>query len=76
MPISKTQAKNLKKLGERVKSIREAKGLSLQDLAFKIGKERQSVGRLETGNINPSYLYLVEVCSGLEITVSELLIDL
>lgn len=38
-----------------------------------IGKDPQSIHRLEAGKINPSYVYLTEVCEGLGIEVSELL---
>jgi len=72
MAYSKTQEKLLKKLGERVKNIREEKGMSLQDLANKIDKDRQSIHRVEAGQINPTFLYLMEVCEGLEIDISEL----
>lgn len=73
MPITKAQENRLKALGERVKYLRNSKGLSMQELAYSIGKERQSIGRLESGKINPSFLYLIEVCEGLEIPITELL---
>lgn len=72
MPISKQQEKQLKKLGERVKAIRQGKGLTLQELAHSVDKDRQSISRLEMGKVNPSYLYLTEVCKGLGIELSEL----
>lgn len=72
MPISKQQEKLLKKLGERVKAIRQEKGLTLQELAHSVDKDRQSISRLEMGKVNPSYLYLTEVCKGLGIELSEL----
>ncbi len=75
-PINKQQEKLLKKLGLRVKSIRTEKGLTLEQVAFKIGKDRQSIHKLEKGNFNPSYLYLIEVCRGLDINIDELLKDI
>jgi putative transcriptional regulator len=72
-PIDKEQEKLLKALGARVKSIREEKGLSLQDVAHSIGKDRQSVHSLEKGKFNPSLLYLIEICKGLEIDLEELI---
>lgn len=60
-------------IGKRVKELRISKGLTQFDLAAKIGKNASSIGRLETGRINPSYLYLLELCEGLEISISELL---
>jgi transcriptional regulator with XRE-family HTH domain len=72
-PISKSQQKILKKLGERVNAIRKEKELTLEQVAFKVGKDRQSIHKLEKGSFNPSYLYLLEICKGLEMEISELL---
>lgn len=63
----------LKKLGEKIKNLREAKGFSQTHLANIIGKDQPSINRLERGNINPSYIYLLEVCQGLGIKLEELL---
>lgn len=63
-------------LGKKIKSIREFKSLSQTELAYKIGKDQPSINRLERGKINPSFLYLKEVSEGLEISISEMLIDL
>lgn len=73
MPISAEQKLKLKALGLKVKSIRKDKKLTLQELAYSIGKDHQSIYRLEIGGINPSYLYLLDICKGLEIDISELL---
>lgn len=72
-PISKSERKVLIKLGERIKTIRTEKGLSLEEVAKKIGKDRQSVHKLEKGDFNPSYLYLRQICIGLDITMGDLL---
>lgn len=76
MPISKSQQKKLISLGARVKAIREKKGYTLDKLGELIDKERQSISRLEKGKINPSYLYLLDICKGLSIQLTELLKDL
>lgn len=60
------------KLGDAIRKLREQKDLSQTQLAYNIEKDQQSIQRLEKGNINPSYLYLLEVCIGLEITLAEL----
>jgi len=72
-PIDDKQKQQLIKLGERVKSIRQNKQLTLEQVSFKIGKDRQSIHKLEKGVFNPSYLYLLEVCKGLEINIKELM---
>jgi transcriptional regulator with XRE-family HTH domain len=70
-----SEKKRLKSLGDKVKDARMAKGLTLSQLAFAIGKEPQSIHRLEAGKINPSYLYLLEVCKGLDVEITTLLVD-
>ncbi len=62
----------LKSLGERIKEIRLAKGLTQTELAHKIGKDHPSVNRLEKGKINPSYFFLCEIAEGLEISINDI----
>ena len=73
MGISKTQQKQLRLLGQRLKRIRNEKGLTLKELGYRLDKDPQSISRVEMGDINPTYLYLLEVCKGLEISITELL---
>ena len=63
----------LEKLGNRIRDLRVAKGLSQAKLGMKILKDQQSIHKVETGEFNPTYLYLLEICEGLEISISELL---
>ena len=63
----------LKRLGLRIKQLRTARGLSQAKLGFRILKDQQSIHKVEAGEFNPTYLYLLEICKGLEVTVSELL---
>jgi len=62
----------LLQLGLIVKKLREGKGLSQTELAYKIGKDQPSINRLEKGRVNPSIIYLLQICEGLEITIEEL----
>ena len=71
-PVNKEQKEVLIKLGERVRSIRQSKALTLQEVADRIDKEFRSIQRLEKGGVNPSYIYLLEICKGLEIDIKEL----
>lgn len=68
--------KHLTSLGNVVRTKRLEKGISQTALANTIGKDQPSLNRLERGKINPSYLYLIEVCNGLNISLSELLVSL
>ena len=62
----------LKKLGERIRQIRIDKGITQVQLAHSIGKDQQSIQRLEAGNINPSYFYLYEIANGLNVSLTEI----
>jgi len=63
----------LKELGKRIREIRIEKGITQVQLAHSIGKDQQSIQRLEAGNINPSYYYLCEIAEGLKISIEEII---
>jgi putative transcriptional regulator len=63
----------LKQLGEHIRDVRLKKNITQFDLASSINKDRQSLQRLESGNINPSIYYLYELSEGLEIPVEQLI---
>ena len=71
MPIKKDIF--LKQLGEHVREVRLKKNITQFDLASSIGKDRQSVQRVESGDINASVYYLYELAEGLDISLEELL---
>ena len=71
-PLDKLELEQLRKLGERVRTIREQKSFTLQQVGHAIGKDRQSIHRLEKGEFNPSYIYLLDICKGLEIDIVDL----
>ena len=60
-------------LGKRIRELRISKGLSQAKLGIRIYKDQQSIHKIETGKFNPSYIYLLEICEGLEISIDELL---
>ena len=60
-------------LGEKVRLARISKDITQTELANIIGKDQPSINRLEKGRINPSFIYLTEICKGLDISISELL---
>lgn len=62
----------LKELGSKIRELRKSKGMTLKELAHKIDKDTQSLQRLETGGVNPSYVYLLEVAAGLDIDIKDL----
>lgn len=65
--------KILKDLGSKVRDRRIELGISQKELGLRCNKDQQAINRLETGGINPSYIQLLEVCTGLNLTIDELL---
>lgn len=60
-------------LGARIKEVRLAKGMTQLELASALGKDHSSIARIESGRVNPSYLYLKELAKGLGVPLSTLL---
>ncbi|QSB29407.1 helix-turn-helix transcriptional regulator [Flavobacterium sp. CLA17] len=67
------KSEELKRLGARIKELRNSKGLSQAKLGLLILKDQQSINKVEAGEFNPTYLYLLVLCKGLEISIGELL---
>jgi transcriptional regulator with XRE-family HTH domain len=64
----------LKRIGEKVRSIRQTLGLSQTDLAFKCNdKDYSQINRLELGKINFSVSYLKLIAGALDVKVADLL---
>ena len=59
-------------LGARIRSLREAKGLTQELIAGKMGFTRQKYARIEKGLIDISYASLVTVAQVLEIKIEEI----
>ena len=66
----------VKRFGENVKRIREARGLSQEDVARRLGRKRQgNLSRLENGDEVPSPKRIRVLAVALECDPSELLED-
>ncbi len=63
----------LQKIGNRIKQVRLAKGISQQELAATLNYEKSNMSRLEAGNTNPTLLTLYRVSQALGIPLSELI---
>lgn len=59
-------------IGERVRALRAARGLTLEVLADKSGVSRAMLSRIERGESNPTAQLLGRVCAGLDVTLSAL----
>ena len=59
-------------LGSRIRDLRKIRNMTQAELAHAIGKDQQSIQRLEAGKVNPSFFYLHEIAKGLGITIQKI----
>lgn len=62
-----------RKLGDRILFFRTKAGLTQEELAYKIGKDKQFINRYEIQGANPTAFTLVVLCKALDISLNELL---
>lgn len=62
-------------IGQRIRKIRKARGLSQEELSEKIGISTTHMSHIETGNTKLSLPVFVDLASALEIRTDELLSD-
>ena len=60
------------KLGYRVRELRRAKGLTLNDLAGSSGVSRAMISKIERGEKNPTLVVAARISEGLGVTLSQL----
>jgi transcriptional regulator with XRE-family HTH domain len=65
--------RTLRALANRIKELRDQKGISQEELAHRAGLSRTGMGFLETGKRWPRLDTLMKVADGLNITLDELL---
>jgi len=70
--VNTTRTERLINLGAKIKEIRLEKGWSQTELAYRIDKDQQSIQRLEKGKVNPTYIYLLDLANGLEVSITDL----
>lgn len=61
------------KIGSRIRLLRDAKGLSQQDLAALCNFEKTNMSRLEAGRTNPTISTLYKISQALDVKLSDLL---
>jgi len=69
--MSKTEM--MTELGNNIRKIRKARHITQEELAHRVGKDQQSIQRLEAGRMNPSAYYLLEIAHGLGVDTCQLL---
>lgn len=62
----------LKKLGQRIKELRQKTGMSQEDFALLIGMDRTYYSSVEQGKHNITINNLSKIAKGLNISLSEL----
>jgi XRE family transcriptional regulator, regulator of sulfur utilization len=60
-------------VGQRIKALREAMGLSLRDLAERSGVSAPMLSQVERGETSPTLAVAGKIASGLELSLSQLL---
>ena len=66
---NKEQLKYLKNLSKNIKKIRKEKGLTQADCNV----DERTIRRIENESFNPSLLTLLQIATGLDVTLIELL---
>ena len=66
--MGKNKAENpLLTFGENVRKLREAKGLSLRNLAAMCNLDHSGIGKIERGELNVTILTVLELAKGLDL---------
>lgn len=63
----------MENFGERMQSVRKAKGITQEDLATKLSMHRTYIGLIERGERNPTIRTLYKIAKALDVSSSELL---
>ena len=63
----------LKRLGNRIRTLRKERGLSQLDLGVSMDNYAEQISRIERGQLNVSICTLKKIAEGLEIPLYELL---
>lgn len=66
----------LKKLGKKLKKLREEKNLSLNAFSFQNGIQSATLSRIENGIVDPKFITLLKISTALEIPLDKILNEL
>jgi|SRR5215213_3751012 len=73
MPLATDERSTAPLLGERVRALREAMGLSLRDLAERSGVSAPMLSQVERQETSPTIAVAAKIAAGLELSLSQLL---
>jgi transcriptional regulator with XRE-family HTH domain len=71
--VNTKEEKYFQKLGVKIKTLREAKGLDQKAFAFDCEVGRTQLYMIEGGKTNPRLLTLMKIANGLEISIHDLM---
>jgi transcriptional regulator with XRE-family HTH domain len=71
--VSESKNEKLVSFGIYVKKIRTQKGMTQIEVSSAMNRDQQSLQRVESGRVNPSLLYLVDLAKALNAPLSELM---
>jgi transcriptional regulator with XRE-family HTH domain len=74
MALSKEQVTKI--VGSNIRSVRNAKNLSIEKVAFDAGIEYTQLSRIELGKINTSIYQIYKISRSLDIKIPEIFIEL
>jgi len=63
----------IKKVGLKIRKIRESKNISIMELADKLDIEYNNMIRIEKGRTNPTLSTLYKICQALEIKLIDIM---
>lgn len=63
----------LKSVGNKVKKLREAKGLSQHDLSIEADIPKNQVGRIERAEINTTIISLFKISKALQVDLKDII---
>lgn len=61
------------KFGERVREIRKEKGLSQEELAFRVDLHRTYIGMIERAEKNITLINIEKIADALEVSINDLM---
>lgn len=65
----------LRNLGKCLRSYREAKGLSQEEVSFGADIHRTYLSQIELGERNPSFIVLIKICNVLDVVPSDVVAE-
>src|SRR5947199_4803219 len=73
MATDATEVNGIPPVGRRVRALREARGLSLRDLADRSGVSAPMLSQVERGDTSPTLAVAGKIATGLGLSLSQLL---